>query len=203
MGVPLLYGFLVIFAVVGGLELFDRTSFSLLALASRYSPLAIWVGGALAFVASTAIAVSIGAALVAAAGTAGLSYLRVGGGSFLIAYAIWLGMRGPEGEEGARPLRAAHSAAVLAFATTFLLEMGDTTMIFQIVFVATYGWLLVLVAGASALIVVAAFDAFVGGRFASRLEARTLNRIVVAILVVVGAVTILYGLFPGLFGWVG
>jgi putative Ca2+/H+ antiporter (TMEM165/GDT1 family) len=196
-----LTGLLVVFVVIGALELVDRTSFSLIALAARQSPWRTWVGGALAFVASTAIAVSIGAAFVAAVGAPGIEYLRVGGGSFLIAYALWLWFH-EEGEEEPR-VRTGHSAIIAAFLATFLLELGDTTMIFQIVFVTTYGWLLVFVAGAGALVTVAAFASFVGGQFGARLEPTTLKKVVVGVLLVVGAVTILYGLAPGYFAGVG
>lgn len=196
-----LAGFIVVFAIIGGLELVDRTNFSLIALAARQSPRATWAGGALAFVLTTVISVTIGAAFVAAVGPSGIAYLRVGGGAFLIAYALWLWLHT---EDVAAPaIRSARSAVVLAFSTTFLLELGDTSMIFQIVFVTTYGWLIVLLAGASALVAVAALATFLGGRFGARLDPKTLKGIVVGVLLVVGAVTIAYGLAPGAFAWLG
>ena len=195
-----LYGFLVVFAVIGGLELVDRTNFSLIALAARQSPWRTWAGGALAFIATTAISVSVGAAFVAAVGASGVSYLRVGGGSFLDAYAVWLWF---QKEEESPTLRTGHSAMIAALTTTFLLELGDTTMIFQIVFVTAYGWLVVFAAGALALVMVAAFASFVGSQVGARVDPKLLKRIVVTVLIVVGAVTILYGLEPRYFAWVG
>lgn len=201
MDAGVLYGALVVFAVIGSLELVDRTNFSLIALAARQSPWRTWVGGSLAFVCSTAVAVSIGAAFVAAVGGSGITYLRVGGGSFLIGYGLWLWVRtAPEVEPKAR---TEHSAILVAFAATFLLELADTTMIFQIVFVTTYGWWIVFLAGASALVVVAAFGSFVGGQFGARLDPTGLKKVVVAVLLAVGALTILYGVEPGYFAWVG
>lgn len=191
---------LVVFAVVGGLELVDRTNFSLIALAARQSPWRTWMGGALAFVASTLIAVSIGAALVAAIGAGNIGWLRVGGGSFLIGYAVWLYFQ-PDDPD--RPIATGHSAMVTAFAITFLLEMGDTTMIFETVFVATYGWLIVLVAGAAALVCVAAIGTTIGRTLGARVEPVAMKKIVVAVLIAVGILTILYGLEPSLFAWVG
>lgn len=192
----MLYGFAVVFGVIGGLELVDRTSFSLMAIASRQSPLRTWVGGALAFLVSSAIAVSIGAAFVALLGPGRIGLLRAGGGAFLIGYAFWLYLHQEDPEA---PPAAGHSAIAVAFVSTLLLELGDTTMIFQTVFVTTYGVLVVFVAGAMALICVAAFASYLGGRLGARVEPTLLKRIVVAVLVVVGSLTILYGLDPAAF----
>jgi putative Ca2+/H+ antiporter (TMEM165/GDT1 family) len=201
MDLGALDGFLIVFAVVGGFEVFDRTSFALIALAARNRPMPTWVGGAAAFVVTTVLAVSVGAALVDALGPGRIGLVRVFGGGFLLAYAAWLYFhRGPEkGDE----LRAPHSVIVTAFLTIFLLEIGDTTMIFEIVFVADWGWLIVLVAGALALVLVAAWDAFLGSRLGARLDQERLNRIVVVVLAIVGALTIAYGLAPSAFPSLG
>ncbi len=190
-------GFLIVFAVVGGFELFDRTSFATMALASRHRPVPTWAGASVAFVGSSAIAVSVGAALVAFLGPGRIGLIRVAAGSALIAYALWLAYRGPESEE-AEPT-SARTAFVAAFATVFVLEMGDTTMIVEILFVTDWGWLLVFAAGALALIAVAAWAAWLGDRLGTRVEPALLHRIVVGVLLVVGALTIAYGLAPGAF----
>ncbi len=194
------YGFAIVFAVIGGLELVDRTSFSIMAIAAKQSPFLTWIGGALAFLVSTAIGVSIGAVFVAILGPSRLGLLRAGGGAFLIGYAIWLYFHEEDPEV---PPARGHSAVAVAFVATLLLELGDTTMIFQTVFVATYGVLVVFVAGALALITVAAFASFVGGRLGARVEPKLLKRIVVAVLLLVGSLTIVYGLDPAAFAGFG
>jgi Ca2+/H+ antiporter, TMEM165/GDT1 family len=190
-------GFLIVFAVVGGFELIDRTSFATMALASRHHPVPTWAGAALAFVASSAIAVSVGATLVALLGPGRIGLVRVGAGSFLIGYALWLWHRGPELTTEDTP--TARTALVAAFATVFLLELGDTTMIVEILFVTDWGWLIVFLAGALALISVAAWAAWLGNRLGARVEPELLLRVVVAVLLAVGALTIAYGLAPGAF----
>ncbi len=192
-----LTGLLVVFAVVGGVELFDRTSFSVIALASRGHPVPTWAGAATAFVASTAIAVSVGAALVALLGPSRVGLVRAGAGACLVGYALYLWYRGPESPEDvpANP----RTAYLAALATVFLLELGDTTMIIEVLFVTTWGWLVVLVAGAAALIAVAAWASWLGGKLGARVEPAMLHRIVVGILLTVGVVTIVYGLAPGAF----
>jgi len=192
-------GFAVVFVVIAVLEVFDRTSFALIALAARSHPFQVWVGGASAFVLTTTLSVSVGTALADALGPSRIALLRVAGGLFLIGYAAWLYFH-PESDDPNRIPRTARSALTTAFVTIFLLELGDTTMIFQIVFVSDFGWLVVLTAGALALVIVAGWDAFLGSHLGARLDPRLLHRVVVSVLLIVGAVTIAYGLVPSAFG---
>jgi Ca2+/H+ antiporter, TMEM165/GDT1 family len=193
-----LAGFALVFVIIAVLEVFDRTSFALIALAARSHPFQTWVGGAIAFVLTTVISVTVGSALSDLLGPSRIGLLRVAGGLFLIGYAVWLYYH-PESDDPNRLPRTPRTALVAALVTVFLLELGDTTMIFEIVFVSDFGWLIVLVAGTLGLVVVAAWDAFLGSRLGERLEPRFLHRVVVSVLVIVGAVTIAYGLVPGAF----
>ena len=192
-----LYGFAVVLAVVGGLELVDRTSFALIGLSARLRPLGAWLGGASAFVATTVLAVVVGSALEGVLGPSRLGALRFAGGVFLIGYAAWTLLGPAENEPATRPdLRGAF---VAAFVTIFLLELGDTTMIFEVVFVPTFGWATVLAGGAIGLVTVAAWDVWLGGRLGVRLSPAMVRKVVAAILFVVGVLTALYGLAPATF----
>ena len=198
MDVGWLGGFAVVFVIIAVLEVFDRTSFALIALAARSHPFQSWVGGASAFVVTSGISVTVGSALSDVLGPGRIGLLRVAGGIFLIGYALWLYFH-PESDDPTRLPRTPRTALLTAFATIFLLELGDTTMIFQIVFVSDFGWLVVLVAGALALSVVAGWNCFLGSRLGARLDPRLLHRVVVSVLLIVGAVTIAYGLAPSAF----
>ncbi|HEV2316633.1 MAG TPA: TMEM165/GDT1 family protein [Thermoplasmata archaeon] len=188
--------FLIVFAVIGGTELIDRTNFALIGFAARHRPFPTWVGGAAAFLVTSALAVVVGAALVAALGGHVL-YLRLGGGAFLLGYAAYL-LVTPEEDRRAPPAR---SAALSAFLLILLLELGDTTMIFLIVFVSAFpNPPLIFAAGASALVLVAASASLIGSRLGARVEPKSLDRLVIVILVVVGTLTVIYALMPGLFG---
>lgn len=198
MTVAPFYAFAIVFLVIGGLELVDRTSFALIAIAARSRPVPTWAGGAVAFLLTTGLAVSVGAALVEALGPGRTSWLRIGGGAFLIAYALWLYGWASAEEIGAEERNLA-SAFLAAFVTILLLELGDTTMIFEIVFVSDYGWAVVLAAGASALVSVAAWDVVLGRHLGARVSPKRLRAIVTVVMLIVGAVTILYGIAPGLF----
>jgi putative Ca2+/H+ antiporter (TMEM165/GDT1 family) len=190
--------FFFVFGFIGGLELIDRTSFALIAFASKHPPVPSWSGAASAFVLTTAISVGVGSALEEVFREE-LVWVRVGGGVVLLAYAAYLALV-PE-EDRTPP--TARSAVTAAFALIFLLEIGDTTMIFTILFVVTFGLaILVFFAAALALVTVAGFSAFVGSRLGARVEPRILEKVVVLILAAAGVVTILVALFPRLFGWV-
>ncbi len=197
-GLGAVTGFLVVFAVIGGLELFDRTSFATIALATRAHARGTWGGAAAAFVATSALSVTVGVALVTALGPDRIGLVRVAGGIFLLGYAGWLYFH-PEEEESPHLREDLRSAFVAAFVTIFLLELGDTTMIFMILFVPVWGGLLVLVAGALSLVLVAAWNVLLGQRLGRRLSPRLLHRIVLVVLTVVGVLTILYGLVPAAF----
>ncbi|MFZ0892465.1 MAG: TMEM165/GDT1 family protein [Thermoplasmata archaeon] len=180
------------------LEFFDRTNFAVIALAAKQPARPTWIGAALGFLTVSAIAVTVGAALTDFLGPQHISYLRIGGGLFLIGYALFLYF----GEEEENPTlgKVPRSAIFTAFLLIFLLELGDTTMIFEIVFVGTTGNpLLVFVAGSAALISVAATGSLIGSHLGARVEPKLLKRIVVVVLLIVGALTILYGLAPQAF----
>lgn len=198
MDLGALTGFAFVFLVIAGLEVFDRTSFATIALSVKAQGRGTWAGASSAFVLTSAIAVSVGVALLDALGPGRLGWLRVGGGAFLIGYAAWVYFH-PEEEESPHLREDLRSAFLAAFTTIALLELGDSTMIFMIVFVAEWGWWIVLVAGASALVLVCAWNVLLGQKLARRLAPRTLNRLVVIALTLVGAATIAYGLAPGVF----
>jgi putative Ca2+/H+ antiporter (TMEM165/GDT1 family) len=191
-------GFVTVLAVIGGLELIDRTSFALIGIAARARPLGAFLGGAGAFVVTTVLAVAVGTALQGLLGPSRLGWLRFAGGVFLIGYAGWILFGPHEDESGVRPdFRGAFAAA---FATILLLELGDTTMVFEVVFVPTFGWLAVLVGGTLGLVTVAAWDVWLGTRIGIRLSPATVRKVVAGILFVVGVLTALYGLAPSTFG---
>lgn len=187
--------FVLVFAVIGGLEFLDRTNFALIGLAAKLPPRSVWAGAASAFVVTTTLAVLIGAALVAALG-GHIAYLQLGGGVFLLGYAGYLALV-PEADR--RPPEG-RTAFVTGFLLILLLEIGDTTMIFAILFVATTGDpLLVGVAATAALVLVAGSAAVIGSRLGARVEPKLLERLVILILLIAGSVTILYVLEPSWF----
>ena len=195
----LVSSFLLVFAVIGGTELIDRTSFAVMGLAARHRPAAIWAGASGAFLVTTTLAVIVGAALLDALG-GHVVYLRLGGGLFLLGYAGYLFVV-PEAQ---RRTPTGRSALTTAFLLILLLELGDTTMIFTIVFVSTMPSALVVgLAAGLALVVVAGASSLIGARLGARVEPAALERVIIVVLIVVGLVTIVYALAPGVLPTLG
>lgn len=191
-----LFIFAFVFAFIGGLELLDRTCFALIAYSSKHPPFQTWAGASAAFVVTSAISVGVGGSLEAVFHQE-LVWVRVGGGVVLLGYAAYL-LLVPEQD---RQPPTGRSTFAATFILIFLLELGDTTMIFTILFTVEFGALLVVFgAAALALACVSAFAAILGSRLGSRVEPHLLERLVVGILVIAGVLTILYALVPGLFG---
>lgn len=187
--------FVTVYAVITGFEFADRTNFALIGLASREPPATVWTGAAAAFTVTSAIAVVIGAALLEFLGGE-LVYLRLGGGVLLLLYASYLALA----KEAPETVRTARSAGLTAFLVIFLLELGDTTWILTMNFVFTIGdAVLVGVAATLGLWTVGATACAIGHRLKGRIDPRRLERFVIVILAVVGALTILYALAPGVF----
>ncbi len=186
--------FAVVFAVIAGTEFLDRTNFALIGLAAKNPPLPVWAGAAGAFLITTGIAVVASAVLVAVLQPE-IVWLRVGGGLFLIGYALYLA-RVPESE---RRLPVGKTAGATAFLTILLLEMGDTTQWLTIGFVFTQPNVLVVAAAAAAgLLCVAATAVLIGHRVGARVEPAVLERVIVVVLLAVGALTILVALDPSI-----
>ena len=184
----------VVFALIGLLELIDRTNFALIGLAARQRRLPTWAGAAMAFLVTSAIAVLLGSVFLVFLAP-DLRYVQIGGGVLILGYAAYLALRGEEDERPADP----RSAFASAFLLIVLLEMGDSTMILLVLFTGSLADPLgVFAAGSVALLSVAAFACTAGGALARRVRPSVLDRTVVVILAIVGSLTLLTALVPGL-----
>jgi putative Ca2+/H+ antiporter (TMEM165/GDT1 family) len=202
MGPSDVVAFFTVLTLVGGFEIVDRSNLSLIAFSSRHNALRSWIGAAAAFVSVSAIAVTAGAVLLHSLGPGHIGEIRAAGGLVLIGYAIYL-LFHIDRVEGSEPPRSAATPILGAFLLIFFLELGDTTMILEVILVANFGIVIVFAGGAIALALVAALGCFVGSRIGPRISKRRMDRLVVAILMAVGVLTVLYGLAPGLWGPLG
>lgn len=188
---------LLVFATIFGFELVDRTNFAVIGLASRFDPRRVWMGAAGAFVVASVISVALGYALLAAVPSY-LPLVQVAGGSVLVAFGVRAFYRADETRAERREVDPGSVArprvALTAFGTVLLLEMGDNTQILTILFVGEVKDVaLVLVASCLALVSVAALGATSGNLLRKRISARTLERLLAGILIVVGAATLALG----------
>jgi Ca2+/H+ antiporter, TMEM165/GDT1 family len=195
-----LVGFAVVFGTIALFEFLDRTNFALLSFAAREPPIPAWIGATSAFAATTLLSVAIGSVLVDALRPE-LYLVRLAGGILLLGYAGYLLVG--HGEE--QPSPAGRSTLTTAFLMIFLLELGDTTMILTINFVAAYtDAILVGIAAFLGLAFVAGTACLLGPRLGARVEPKQLELVVIAVLATVGVLTILYAIDPGVFpSWAG
>ena len=184
----------VVFAIIGLVELLDRSNFALIGLASRRSSSATWTGAAVAFLLTSAIAVAIGTVVLAYL-KADLRWVQVAGGILILLYAAHLATRRAEDPNPTRR----RSAFLEAFLLILLLEFGDTTMILLVLFTGGLGDPVgVFVAGSAALLGVAAVACTIGAQLGVKVEPKKLDRVVIAILAVAGVFTLLVAFFPNL-----
>jgi putative Ca2+/H+ antiporter (TMEM165/GDT1 family) len=201
----LLFLGLEVFGVIFLFEIFDRTNFSVIGLASRHAPRDVWLGAAGAFAVSSAISVAVGAVLVSTL-PAYVTYIRIAAGVLLLAFGVRTLLSDSEKEGEALAEKEERRLSPwkvwsIAFALILLMEMGDNTQILTFEFVAAAG------AGASELVLVTIFlaatfalwsVAAVGSRsgafLRSRVPAERLERVMGSALVIVGIVTILWAL---------
>ena len=155
----------ITFGVIFVAELPDKTMIATIVLSSRYRPLPVWIGAALAMIVNSAVAVLAGRllellphrwveAVVAALFAAGSLYLLL----------VKESTETHEGEQEADKVRSARRVALGAFAVIVVAELGDITQILTANLVARYHdpWS-VFVGSATALVSVMGLGV-IGGR---------------------------------------
>jgi putative Ca2+/H+ antiporter (TMEM165/GDT1 family) len=161
---------LTVFAAIFPAELPDKTFVATLVLATRFSPLPVWIGAAAAFVVQTIVAVAAGGAL---------SLLprrpvhAVAALLFAIGAVVVLAAKDSQAQEAEEveaeladvpPRPSARRAALTTFAVLFVAEWGDLSQLLTAAFAAKYHDVLSVGIGAlTALLIVAALGA-AGGR---------------------------------------
>jgi len=191
---------LAVFPLIFFGELPDKTMFASLLLASRGRPLAVWVGGALAFIVHVVIAVSVGVGLFHL-----LPHRAVDG---LVAALFVLGavLAFRETEEDEEKFSEAvidetiprvSQVALTAFVVIFVAEWGDLTQVLTANLAARYhSPLSVGLGAAAALLSVSAIATFSGRQLVRILPGMLLRRITGAacsVLAVVALVATIRG----------
>ncbi len=143
--------FFLIFGTVFLAELPDKTSLAAMALGSRFQALPVWVGGSLALLAQTVIALVAGR-LLGLMPASILKWLEV---ILFWAFALWMWKRGTEKEP---ELGNTSNGSVLAraFLLVFVAEFGDLTQVATAVWASRLPHQLILVGAAAALALVLA-----------------------------------------------
>ena len=182
-------------------ELTDKDAFLLLTLATRERAVTVFLAGATAFVVTTTLFVSTGTLIVAAVP---LLWVRLCGGSFMLAYALWQFRRAIRGRAAAEAgIRDGNGRRPNSLKTFFafvgalaLLDLaGDATEVLTIVFAAQYSNAsLVFPAACTGLIAATALETTLGNRVGRVLTPRRLLYFSTAVLFVLGAWIIATGI---------
>jgi Ca2+/H+ antiporter, TMEM165/GDT1 family len=155
----------ITFGLIFVAELPDKTMIATIVMASRYRPLPVWIGAALAMVVNSAVAVLAGRLLELLPHRwveAVVAVLFAGGAVYLIV--VKESAEAKEGEQEADKVRSGHRVALGAFTVIVVAELGDLTQILTANLVARYhqAWS-VFVGSAVALVSVMGLGV-VGGR---------------------------------------
>jgi len=175
---------LITFGVIFVAELPDKTMIATIVLSSRYRPLPVWIGAALAMVVNSAVAVLAGRLLELLPHRwveAMVAALFAGGSLYLLLVKEEVETR--VGEKEAEKARAGHRVALGAFVVIVLAELGDLTQILTANLVARYHSPLSVFVGSAAALVTVMGVGVIGGRALLRvLPLATIRRVAGVIL---------------------
>jgi len=187
--------FVSVFAITFVAELPDKTAFAALILATRAHPLAIFLGGAVAFVIHSLIAVTGGGLL----GLLPPQAIKIGSGTLFIVLAVFMWLRRePEEEELNLKKAQGHFLKTMwvSFVVIFIAEWGDITQFSTALLAAKHGSgkvATVFIAATLALWTVTALAILVGNRARKLIQPKLLKRIAAVAFAIVG-VALLLGL---------
>jgi len=175
---------LITFGLIFVAELPDKTMIATIVLSSRYRPLPVWIGAALAMVVNAAVAVLAGRLLELLPHRwveAVVATLFAGGSLYLLL--VREVAETHAGEEEAEKVRTGRRIALGAFTVIVVAELGDLTQILTANLVARYhSPLSVFVGSASALVTVMGVGV-IGGRVLLRvLPLATIRRVAGVVL---------------------
>ena len=177
-----------VFTVIFLLELPDKTALAALLLATRHTPLPIFLGAAAAFVVQSAVAVLAGSLF----SLLPREPIRIGAGLLFLVMAALLVRRNLRKVEAAEEQSVEHEEArhrrpfVTAFTVVFIAEWGDLTQLATAALQARYQQpLVVFVAATLALWAVSAIAVGLGNRLGAWVPARPLQFAAAGVMVLV------------------
>ena len=185
--------FVTIFAVVFLVELPDKTALATVVLATRYRPLPVFAGVALAFVIQSVVAVFAGSLIALLP----QQPVRIGAGLLFIVMAGLLAWqtrrqrtvvnREPPPEERHGPDRP----FLTALSLILLAEWGDLSQLATVAFQARYNQALLVFSSATlALWAVTALAVTIGNRLGALLPQRPLQYVAAGLMAIIGVVLI-------------
>jgi len=184
--------FATVFAVVFLVELPDKTALTTVVLATRYKPLPVFLGVALAFVIQSLVAVFAGSLIAFLPHQA----VRIGAGLLFIILAgvvVWRTRRQATAEkEGRLPEDRGRGRPFLtAFSMILVAEWGDLSQLATVAFQARYNQAVLIFTSATlACWAVTALAVGIGNRLGSLLPERPVQYAAAALMVIIGVILI-------------
>jgi putative Ca2+/H+ antiporter (TMEM165/GDT1 family) len=172
-------------------ELGDKTQLSVISLSSSYKWHHVFVGSMLAFLAVDGISIAVGGPLLA---LVPLSYVQVVSGVVFVIFGVVPLMRKEKSDDPS--LRKRSAIPLLAsFSLIALMELGDKTQILTITLAAQSSPIPVLIGVLSAFTLLTGAAMFIGAKLVSRLPLKWLKIGTSALFIILGAISILSGVF--------
>lgn len=181
--------FVVIFGTVFLAELPDKTSLATMTLGSRYRALPVWIGGSLALLAQTVIALVAGRLL----GLMPHPILKIIEVTLFWVFALWMLKRDPE-PEGSGSLVTSRGAVLgRAFLLVFIAEFGDLTQMATALWASRLPHQIILVGVAAGLALVLAngISTYAGKQLTRWIASTWIARGASAIFFVIGLVILI------------
>jgi Ca2+/H+ antiporter, TMEM165/GDT1 family len=183
---------LLSFGVIFLAELGDKSQLMALAFATRYRPVPVLLGLAMASAVLNALSVLVGAALDAALPTAPLA---IGAGLLFLGFAVLAVRRGlPDAEAGAAPSRRSTRSVVLVTASAFFLaEIGDKTMLATMALATRHGPLGTWLGATAGMVAVNTIAVTIGNHLGRRLPERLVRYGAAAAFALFGVLLVIEG----------
>lgn len=173
--------FLISFGVVFVAELGDKSQLMALTFATRYRPVLVLAGIAVATAAINVVSVAVGYGLGLALPT---RWISVAAGLVFIGFAIWTLL--DEEEDGDVPERSGHSVIFTVGSAFLLAELGDKTMVATITLASQNGWAGTWLGATTGMLAAAAIAIAVGRQLGRRLPERAVRLSAAALFAVIG-----------------
>lgn len=185
--------FFTVFGIIFVAELPDKTALAALVLATRHSPLPVFLGSAIALSVQSVVAILLGS-LVARLPN---EYVHLGAGALFIICAgvMWFRKEDDDEEVKDDPNAGFWKSLWTVFVVVFIAEWGDLTQIGTATLQAKYNsWLIVGSASILALWCVAAIAVFVGNKAGKLLKPEVTQKVAAILFAVVGILMIVSAL---------
>ncbi|MGO9829146.1 MAG: TMEM165/GDT1 family protein [Myxococcaceae bacterium] len=181
--------FTTVFTVIFVAELPDKTALSTLVLATRYKPLPVFLGAALALTVQSAVAVAAGGLLSLLPARP----VHIGAGVLFLLSAVLMWRRHAPAMEDGEPLQSRQRergflhAVGAAFTVVFVAEWGDLTQLGTAALAARYrSPFTVFAAATTGLWAVAGVAVLIGNRAGALMDPRLTKRVAAAAFFFIG-----------------